>query len=156
MQLEDLKGKLVLFKFSEEIRPDLPLFQIYKDELWAIVTGIDDVGIWIENPAYELGVWWDEKGNLIPQDKQIKEKVIKNDIKYAIMILLAILIICFLLFLCRKPRTRRLRLRILHMHRFYYKRRVNNRNYRAVEPAHSAVRLLIIVPLGGRRLGERQ
>lgn len=57
MQLEDLKGKLVLFKFSEEIRTDLSLFQIFKDELWAAVTGIDDLGVWIENPAYELGVW---------------------------------------------------------------------------------------------------
>lgn len=30
MQLEDLKGELVLFKFAEEIRHDLSLFQIYK------------------------------------------------------------------------------------------------------------------------------
>ncbi len=78
MQLEDLKGKLVLFKFSEEIRTDLSLFQIYKDEVWAVVTGIDDVGIWIENPAYELGVWWDENGELIPPGKQTKEKVKAN------------------------------------------------------------------------------
>jgi len=75
MQVEDLKGKLVLFKFSEEIRTDLPLFQIFKDEIWALVTGIDDLGIWIENPAYELGIWWDEKGDLIPAGKQVKEKV---------------------------------------------------------------------------------
>jgi hypothetical protein len=79
MQIEELKGKLVLFKFSEEIRPDLSLFQIYKDEIWAVVTGIDTEGIWIQNPAYELGIWWDENGNLIPQDKQVKEKV-KTDI----------------------------------------------------------------------------
>jgi len=79
MQVEDLKGKLVLFKFSEEIRTDLSLFQIYKDEVWAVVTGIDNEGIWIENPEYELGIWWDEKGNLIPQHKQVKEKV-KTDI----------------------------------------------------------------------------
>ena len=78
MQLEDLKGKLVLFKFSEEIRLDLSLFQIYKDEVWAVVTGVDTEGIWIENPAYELGIWWDEQGNLIPQDKQVKEKVKTN------------------------------------------------------------------------------
>jgi len=78
MRVEDLTGKLVLFKFSEEIRPDLSLFQIYKDELWASVTGIDDVGIWIENPAYELGIWWDEKGDLIPPNKQVKEKVKTN------------------------------------------------------------------------------
>lgn len=78
MRLEELAGKLVLFKFSEEIKPDLPLFQIYKDEVWAIVTGIDDFGIWIENPAYELGIWWDERGNLIPQDKQIQEKFKTN------------------------------------------------------------------------------
>ncbi len=78
MQLEDLKGKLVLFKFSEEIRQDLPLFQIFKDEVWAVVTGIDDMGVWIENPSYELGVWWDEKGDLIPQNKQVKEKVRTN------------------------------------------------------------------------------
>lgn len=75
MQVEELKGKLTLFKFSEEIRGDLSLFQIYKDEIWAVVTGIDNEGIWIENPAYELGIWWDEQGNLIPQDKQVKEKV---------------------------------------------------------------------------------
>ena len=75
MQLEELKGKLVLFKLSEEIRGDLSLFQIYKDELWAVVTGIDNEGIWIENPQYELGIWWDENGSLIPQDKQVKEKV---------------------------------------------------------------------------------
>ena len=79
MQIADLKGKLVLFKFSEEVRPDLPLFQIFKDEVWAMVTGVDDVGVWIENPAYELGVWWDELGNLIPPAKQVKEKV-KADI----------------------------------------------------------------------------
>ncbi|MDD5155553.1 MAG: hypothetical protein PHF11_03605 [Candidatus Omnitrophica bacterium] len=78
MRVEELKGKLALFKFSEEIRPDLSLFQIYKDEIWAIVTGIDDVGVWIENPAYELGVWWDDKGNLIPQHKQVKEKIRAN------------------------------------------------------------------------------
>ena len=78
MQIWELKGKLALFKFSEEIRPDLSLFQIYKDEIWAVVTGIDDVGIWIENPEYELGVWWDEKGNLIPPNKQVKEKVKAN------------------------------------------------------------------------------
>jgi hypothetical protein len=78
MQLEDLKGKLILFKFSEEIRPDLSLFQIYKDEIWALVTGVDDIGIWIANPAYELGVWWDENGDLIPPHKQIKEKVKAN------------------------------------------------------------------------------
>ncbi len=75
MQVGDLVGKLTLFKFSEEIRPDLPLFQIYKDEVWALVTGVDNEGIWIENPEYELGVWWDEKGNLIPPHKQVKEKV---------------------------------------------------------------------------------
>ena len=75
MQIEELKGKLVLFKFDNEIRPDLPLFQIYKDELWALVTGIDNEGIWIENPGYELGIWWDENGELIPQEKQKKEKV---------------------------------------------------------------------------------
>jgi len=78
MQVGDLKGKLVLFKFSEEIKPDLPLFQIYKDEIWAVVTGIDNEGIWIENPAYELGIWWDEEGNLIPPNQQVKEKVKTN------------------------------------------------------------------------------
>ncbi len=75
MQVEELKGKLVLFKFDNEIRPDLPLFQIYKDELWALVTGIDNEGVWIENPAYELGIWWDAFGELIPPEEQIKEKV---------------------------------------------------------------------------------
>ena len=78
MQLEELKGKLVLFKFSEEIRGDLSLFQIYKDEVWAVVTGIENEGLWIENPAYELGIWWDDKGELIPPNKQIKEKVKAN------------------------------------------------------------------------------
>jgi len=75
MQLDQLKGKLALFKLSEEIKGDLSLFQIYKDELWAVVTGIDSEGIWIENPAYELGIWWDENGQLVPQHKQVKEKV---------------------------------------------------------------------------------
>ncbi|OGX19587.1 MAG: hypothetical protein A3K83_03490 [Omnitrophica WOR_2 bacterium RBG_13_44_8b] len=78
MQVEDLKGKLVLFKFSEEIRMDLSLFQVYKDEVWAIVTGVDTEGVWIENPSYELGIWWDKQGNLVPQDKQVKEKVKTN------------------------------------------------------------------------------
>jgi hypothetical protein len=77
MQVEDLKGKLVLLKFSEEIKGDLSIFQIYKDELWAMVSRITE-GIWIENPEYELGVWWDENGNLIPQNKQVKEKVKTN------------------------------------------------------------------------------
>ena len=44
-----------------------------------MVTGIEDLGIWIENPEYELGIWWDDKGHLIPEDKQKKEKV-KTDI----------------------------------------------------------------------------
>jgi len=78
MQLEELKGKLTLFKFAEEIRSDLSLFQIYKDEIWAVVTGVDDLGIWIENPQYELGVWWNEKGELIPPSRQVKEKVKTN------------------------------------------------------------------------------
>lgn len=78
MQVEHLVGKLVLFKFSEEVRHDLSLFQIYKDEIWAVVTGVDNEGLWIENPAYELGIWWNEQGNLIPQDKQVKEKVKTN------------------------------------------------------------------------------
>ena len=78
MQVEELKGKLALFKFSEEIRADLSLFQIYKDELWAVVTGIDDLGIWIENPGYELGIWWDDVGELVPSNKQVKEKVKAN------------------------------------------------------------------------------
>jgi hypothetical protein len=78
MQIGELNGKLVLFKFSEEIRMDLGLFQIYKDEIWAVVTGIDDVGIWIQNTAYELGVWWDEKGELIPPNKQTREKLRAN------------------------------------------------------------------------------
>jgi hypothetical protein len=78
MQIEGLKGKLVLFKLSEEIRGDLALFQIYKDEVWALVTGIDNEGIWIENPEYELGIWWDANGNLIPPNKQVKEKVKTN------------------------------------------------------------------------------
>jgi hypothetical protein len=78
MQVEELKGKLVLFKFADELRGDLSLFQIYKDEVWAVVTGIDDMGVWIENPSYELGVWWDEKGDLIPPNKQVREKVKTN------------------------------------------------------------------------------
>lgn len=78
MQTSDLVGKLVLFKFLEEIRHDLSLFQIFKDEIWAVVTGVEDEGVWIENPAYELGVWWDESGNLIPQEKQTMEKLKTN------------------------------------------------------------------------------
>lgn len=78
MHVENLEGKLVLFKLADEIKGDLSLFQIYKDEVWAVVTGVDNEGIWIENSAYELGIWWDEKGNLIPQDKQVKEKVKTN------------------------------------------------------------------------------
>ncbi len=78
MHVGELAGKLVLFKFSEQIRGDLSLFQIYKDELWAVVTGVDSEGVWIENPAYELGIWWDEKGNLIPPNEQVKEKMKTN------------------------------------------------------------------------------
>lgn len=78
MRLDELEGRLVLFKFSAEIRGDLPLFQIYKDEAWAVVTGIENEGVWIENPAYELGIWWDEKGDLIPPNKQVQEKVKTN------------------------------------------------------------------------------
>ncbi|MFH0839037.1 MAG: hypothetical protein V1893_02505 [Candidatus Omnitrophota bacterium] len=78
MRVEDLKGKLVLFKFADEIRSDLSLFQIYKDEVWAVVTGVENEGIWVENSSYELGIWWDEKGTLIPQEKQVKERVKTN------------------------------------------------------------------------------
>jgi hypothetical protein len=78
MRLEDLEGKLVLFKLSEEIKDDLPLFQIYSDSFWAVVTGIENEGIWVENPAYELGIWWDKQGNLIPPEKQVKEEVRAN------------------------------------------------------------------------------
>ena len=78
MQTSDLVGKLVLFKFSEHIRSDLPLFQIYKDEIWAVVTGVENEGIWIQNSAYELGIWWDENGNLVPQDEQTPEKLKSN------------------------------------------------------------------------------
>jgi len=78
MRIEDLKGKLVLFKLCDEIKDDLTVFQIYGVDLWAVVTGVENEGIWIENPKYELGIWWDEKGNLIPPEKQIKENVISD------------------------------------------------------------------------------
>jgi len=78
MQIEDLKGKLILFKFAEEIRSDLGLFQIYKDEIWAVVTGIEDMGVWIENTAYELGIWWNDEGKLIPPNDQQREKLRAN------------------------------------------------------------------------------
>jgi hypothetical protein len=78
MRLEDLEGKLVLFKLAEEIKSDLPLFQVYSENLWAVVTGVENEGIWIENPAYELGIWWDDKGKLIPPQKQVKEQVRTN------------------------------------------------------------------------------
>ena len=68
----------MLFKLNEEIKSDLSLFQIYGDTFWAVVTGIENEGFWIENPAYELGIWWDEKGNLIPPEKQVKEEVKTN------------------------------------------------------------------------------
>ena len=80
--MEHLVGRLVLFKLSEELRQDLPLFQIYKDEVWAVVTGIDEAGVWIENPSYELGIWWDNEGNLIPPSKQKKEKVRTNTLLF--------------------------------------------------------------------------
>jgi len=73
--MDELKGKLVLFKLSDEIKDDLGIFQIYGVNLWAVVAGIENEGVWIENPKYELGIWWDEKGNLIPQEKQVKEEV---------------------------------------------------------------------------------
>jgi hypothetical protein len=75
MQLEDLVGKLVLFRFTDEIRQDFPLFQVYDVNLWAVVTGVENEGIWIQNPSYELGIWWDNDGNLIPSDKQKKENI---------------------------------------------------------------------------------
>jgi len=78
MRLENLEGKLVLFKLCEEIKDDLALFQIYGENFWAVVTGIENEGIWFENPAYELGIWWDDKGNLIPPEKQVKEEVKAN------------------------------------------------------------------------------
>ena len=78
MQIGDLVGKLVLFKFSEQIRSDLSLFQIYKDEIWAVVMGVDNEGVWIQNPAYELGIWWTDEGKLIPEDEQVKERVRTN------------------------------------------------------------------------------
>ena len=78
MKLEELKGKLVLFKFADDIRDDLPLFQIYNEELWAVVTEVDNFGVWIENPAYELGIWWDEKGNMVPASRQKPEKFKTN------------------------------------------------------------------------------
>lgn len=75
MRLENLEGRLVLFRLCEEIKDDLTLFQIYGENFWAVVTGLENEGIWIENPAYELGIWWDEQGNLIPPEKQVKEEV---------------------------------------------------------------------------------
>jgi hypothetical protein len=42
------------------------------------VTGVDNEVIWVENPAYELGIWWNDKGELVPPGKQVKEKVKAN------------------------------------------------------------------------------
>ncbi len=75
MRMEELKGKLVLFKLSEEIKGDLDIFQLYGENFWAVVTGIENEGIWIENPGYELGIWWDNKGKLVPRERQIQESV---------------------------------------------------------------------------------
>ena len=78
MKIDDLKGKLVLLHLSEEIKSDLRVFQVPGVDLWAVVTGVENEGIWIENPEYELGIWWDENGNLIPPNKQVKEHVKTN------------------------------------------------------------------------------
>ena len=79
MKIENLECKLVLFKFSEEIRHDLSLFQIYNDELWAVVTGVETIGVWVQNPSYELGIWWDDQGRIVSKSDQQKEKF-KTDI----------------------------------------------------------------------------
>ena len=63
MKIDDLKGKLVLIHLSEDIKNDLGVFQVPGVDLWAVVTGIENEGIWIENPEYELGIWWDETAN---------------------------------------------------------------------------------------------
>ena len=75
MRIEELVGKQVLIKLSDEIKEDFGVFQIYGVDLWAVVVGVENEGIWIENPKYEIGIWWDDKGSLIPRDKQVKEDV---------------------------------------------------------------------------------
>ena len=74
MQMEKLKNKLVLFKFIKEIEKDFRIFDFKGENTWCVVTGVELNGIWVEHPNYECGIWWDEKGDLIPQSKRKKEK----------------------------------------------------------------------------------
>lgn len=74
MQMEKLKNQLVLFKFIKEIEKDFRIFGVKGENTWFIVTGVEPNGIWVEHPNYECRIWWDGKGNLIPQPKQKKEK----------------------------------------------------------------------------------
>jgi len=74
-----IKNKLVLFKFSPEATKDFGIFEIQGENTWAIVRETEPEGIWIEHPKYKCGIWWDGKGNLIPQDKR-KEEIFKADI----------------------------------------------------------------------------
>ncbi len=74
MQIEKLKNKLVLFKFAEEVKEDFRIFDFKGENIWTVVTGLEPNGIWVEHPNYKCGIWWDEKGNSIPQAKRKKER----------------------------------------------------------------------------------
>jgi hypothetical protein len=75
MQLNDVIGKLVLFKFHEDIKKDFSIFDMKGENTWGVLSGIEpNIGVWIKHPKYELGIWWDEEGKMIPETSRKKEK----------------------------------------------------------------------------------
>jgi len=51
---------------------------IYEHNFYAKVVGRDQIGLWIENPKFEIIRVRHEDGTIIPPDQRIKEEYIAN------------------------------------------------------------------------------
>lgn len=80
MELTNAIGKLILFKFDEAIKNDFKIFELPSENVWCVLSGVEpNMGVWVENPKYESGIWWNKDGKTIPEGDRKKENF-KTDI----------------------------------------------------------------------------
>ena len=73
LSMEDVVGTRVLIQLEREAFELLDLPGVYSEKFAADVTGLDELGMWIEHPNYKVVPVYDPDDNYIPPEKRSEE-----------------------------------------------------------------------------------
>lgn len=68
---KDIIGQRAYFKIRNH--QEMSFFGIKEDQFHALVVGLDNIGVWIENPKWETVRIRDDDGDIIPLEQRKKE-----------------------------------------------------------------------------------